>query len=302
MADGMRGPSGREAEQGPIDEAEVRLDQLTGQRTILSPARADRRFDFSGIPTEPHPEAAEDCPFDQGREDRTPPETWANRPGGGEPDSPGWLVRAVPNLYPALAQTWNGAAGSSAAGTETAADEGVTPAADPLRSAARGREPDLFRASPATGFHEAAADDRQCDLCPRQGQLPRPAVGLTLDADPHLGPFRALDLVGRLGAALAGDRVAVDRNDRVADPDPGLIRRRSLEDLHYPQPALDRDDAEADPGEAPFDRLPAEQQRVRCHQNVHQGNQAASAGHHHCSSTAGFGCQLTVRRADGCLP
>ena len=154
MADGMRGPSGREAEQGPINEAEIRLDQLTGLRTILSPARADRPFDFGGIATEPDPNAAENCPFDEGREDRTPPETWADRPGGGEPDSPGWLVRAVPNLYPALAQAWDGDTGASAAGSEPPLDEGVTPAADPLRATSRGREPDLFRASPATGFHE----------------------------------------------------------------------------------------------------------------------------------------------------
>ena len=30
---------------------EIRLDQLTGLRTILSPARADRPFDFGGVTT-----------------------------------------------------------------------------------------------------------------------------------------------------------------------------------------------------------------------------------------------------------
>ena len=92
---------------------EIRLDQLTGLRTILAPARADRPFDFGGIATEPDADAAENCPFYEGREDRTPPETWADRPGGGEPDSPGWRVRAVPNLYPALAQAWDGDTGAS---------------------------------------------------------------------------------------------------------------------------------------------------------------------------------------------
>jgi UDPglucose--hexose-1-phosphate uridylyltransferase len=38
------------------------------------------------------------CPFCEGREDRTPPETF--RVGGGEPNGPGWTVRVVPNLYP----------------------------------------------------------------------------------------------------------------------------------------------------------------------------------------------------------
>src|SRR5215213_11610977 len=125
---------------------EVRIDQLTGLRTILSPARADRPFDFGGVATEPDPKGAETCPFCEGHEDRTPPETWADRPGGGDADTPGWRVRAVPNLYPALAQN------DEAGGGET--DEGVTPAGDPLRAASRGREPDLFKPTVATGFHE----------------------------------------------------------------------------------------------------------------------------------------------------
>ena len=124
---------------------EIRLDQLTGLRTILSPARADRPFDFGGVATESDGESRDKCPFDEGREDRTPPEVWADRPGGGGPDSPGWQVRAVPNLYPALAQEWE---------SEAPEDEGVTPAGDPLRAVSRGREPDLFRPTPATGFHE----------------------------------------------------------------------------------------------------------------------------------------------------
>jgi UDPglucose--hexose-1-phosphate uridylyltransferase len=126
---------------------EIRLDQLTGLRTILAPARADRPFDFGGIPTEEDEEAKRKCPFDEGREDRTPPETWADRPRGGQPDSPGWRVRAVPNLYPALSQEWD-------PDPSAAADEGLTPAGDPLRAVSRGREPDLFRATEATGFHE----------------------------------------------------------------------------------------------------------------------------------------------------
>src|SRR5881392_1553521 len=130
---------------------EIRLDQLTGLRTILSPARADRPFDFGGGATEPDPKAAENCPFCEGREDRTPPEAWADRPGGGEPETPGWLVRAVPNLYPALAQTEGEDPPTPSA---AASREGLTAAGDPLRAASRGREPDLFRASLATGFHE----------------------------------------------------------------------------------------------------------------------------------------------------
>jgi UDPglucose--hexose-1-phosphate uridylyltransferase len=132
---------------------EVRLDQLTGLRTILAPARADRPFDFGGVATEPDPQAAENCPFCEEREDRTPPETWADRPGGGDPDTPGWRVRAVPNLYPALGQSWKDDTPTAPqGGAETG--EGFAAVADPLRATSRGREPDLFRASAATGFHE----------------------------------------------------------------------------------------------------------------------------------------------------
>jgi UDPglucose--hexose-1-phosphate uridylyltransferase len=45
------------------------------------------------------------CPFCEGREDRTPPEVLAlGREGGAAPDTPGWRVRVVPNLYPAFAR------------------------------------------------------------------------------------------------------------------------------------------------------------------------------------------------------
>jgi UDPglucose--hexose-1-phosphate uridylyltransferase len=132
------------------DLPEVRIDQLTGLRTILSPARADRPFDFGGVATEPDPKAAETCPFCEGHEERTPPETWADRPGGGEPDTPDWRVRAVPNLYPALSQIEEEDPPASAA----ASREGLTATGDPLRAVSRGPEPDLFRASIATGFHE----------------------------------------------------------------------------------------------------------------------------------------------------
>ena len=132
---------------------EIRLDQLTGLRTILSPGRADRPFDFRGTPAEPNDEAREKCPFCEGREDRTPPETWADRPRDTEPDTPGWRVRAVPNLYPALAQTWEDPSPTPPEGG-SGDGGGFAAAGDPLRASSRGRDPDLFRSSVATGFHE----------------------------------------------------------------------------------------------------------------------------------------------------
>ena len=42
------------------------------------------------------------CPFCEGREEQTPPETYALAPGRRAADSPGWLIRVVPNKFPAL--------------------------------------------------------------------------------------------------------------------------------------------------------------------------------------------------------
>jgi UDPglucose--hexose-1-phosphate uridylyltransferase len=92
---------------------------------------------------------AESCPFCEGREGRTPPEVWAERPGGGEPDTPGWTARAVPNLYPVLAGG-EGGAPARGAGSES----GLASAVDPLRASTRAGEPDLFTCQPATGSHE----------------------------------------------------------------------------------------------------------------------------------------------------
>jgi UDPglucose--hexose-1-phosphate uridylyltransferase len=75
----------------------VRHDPLTGEPVLLAPARAGRPHDSQEQPS------AQGCPFCEGAEDQTPPETLAVRPGGGPPDGPGWLVRAFPNKFPALA-------------------------------------------------------------------------------------------------------------------------------------------------------------------------------------------------------
>jgi UDPglucose--hexose-1-phosphate uridylyltransferase len=107
---------------------EVRVDPLTGLRTIVAAARADRP---GGEPrVEPaEPIDREKDPFAEGHEDRTPPEVYAVRPGGGAADSPGWTVRVVPNLYPAL-----------------------TP--EPEAEIPRDGRPELFVAEPAVGDHE----------------------------------------------------------------------------------------------------------------------------------------------------
>ena len=71
------------------------------------------------------------------------------RPGGGEPDTPGWTSRVVPNLYPALGS------GDDAAATPRSGEAGAfASAGDPLLESRRAGEPDLFASRPAIGGHE----------------------------------------------------------------------------------------------------------------------------------------------------
>jgi UDPglucose--hexose-1-phosphate uridylyltransferase len=123
---------------------ELRIDPLTGLRVLLAPKRSERPLSFQ--PSQVHAQAREQCPLCEGRESWTPPETWALRPAGGSPDTPGWQVRAVPNKFPLLINQPSAAkaADGSAAGAEYAQD--------PLASG-RG-DPDLFQSMPASGAHE----------------------------------------------------------------------------------------------------------------------------------------------------
>lgn len=142
---------------------EIRIDQLTGLRVVLAPGRAERPEAFSPQVAESKPDAAERCPFCEGREDRTPPETWADRPEG-EPDTPGWRVRSVPNLYPVLgrgevrvgADAPGGGSGVPrvSAVPQAMVETGMAAKADPLRSSTRDASTDLFTSMPAEGAHE----------------------------------------------------------------------------------------------------------------------------------------------------
>jgi UDPglucose--hexose-1-phosphate uridylyltransferase len=68
---------------------------------VVAPARAQR----PGAPR-PHEERerndAAGCPFCEGREAATPPETFALGRPGRAADTPGWWVRVVPNKFPAF--------------------------------------------------------------------------------------------------------------------------------------------------------------------------------------------------------
>jgi UDPglucose--hexose-1-phosphate uridylyltransferase len=118
---------------------ELRVDPLTGLKAIVAGERAGRPGGGFTVPAAT-PIDPEDDPFAEGHEQRTPPEVYALRPDGGPPDAPGWSVRVVPNLYPA-----------------------VTPEAD---EPGRSSNPDLFSAVAASGRHEVIVN------------APQPVLGL----------------------------------------------------------------------------------------------------------------------------
>ena len=114
---------------------ELRIDPLSGQRAIVAGERASRPGgELRAAPAPPLDRDRD--PFAEGHESRTPPEIYALRPGGGNPDGPGWQVRVVPNLYPALD------------GSRDLSPQEPQP--QPGANASR----DLFWSAPALGAHE----------------------------------------------------------------------------------------------------------------------------------------------------
>ncbi|MDP9376705.1 MAG: DUF4921 family protein [Actinomycetota bacterium] len=113
---------------------EIRVDPLTGHKSIIAGERADRPGGGFDVTAADPIEAAQD-PFAEGNEAKTPPELHAVRPQGGAADGPGWTVRVVPNLYPALDPD----------------------AATPPRS----HNSDLFHAQAASGQHEVIVNAPQ---------------------------------------------------------------------------------------------------------------------------------------------
>jgi UDPglucose--hexose-1-phosphate uridylyltransferase len=81
--------------------SELRHDPLNKRWVIIAGERAQRPQDFELVVSAPPEERP--CPFCEGNEAHTPPEISALRPEGSAPNGPGWLVRVVPNRYPALA-------------------------------------------------------------------------------------------------------------------------------------------------------------------------------------------------------
>lgn len=81
--------------------SELRRDPIVGRWVIISTERAGRPRDFIECDTAGL-SPTDICPFCPGQERLTPHEVLAYRPQPGEPNSPGWTVRVVPNKFPAL--------------------------------------------------------------------------------------------------------------------------------------------------------------------------------------------------------
>ncbi len=78
---------------------ELRKDPILGRWVIISVERGKRPTDFAS-PVQRKKGGF--CPFCPGNEYTTPQEILAFRPHGGQPNSPDWTLRVMPNKFPAL--------------------------------------------------------------------------------------------------------------------------------------------------------------------------------------------------------
>jgi UDPglucose--hexose-1-phosphate uridylyltransferase len=86
-----------------MERHELRQNKATGEWVIYSRARKNRPRDFpsQGRRTAVLPPLDRNCPFCEGNEGQLPPVVWERKNAAGT----GWLVRVVPNKYPALTTT-----------------------------------------------------------------------------------------------------------------------------------------------------------------------------------------------------
>jgi UDPglucose--hexose-1-phosphate uridylyltransferase len=138
----------------PNAPGELRQDPIGGGWVAITAGRAARPEAFLGDVGAPRGPLG--CPFCPGNEHMTPPEVWADREAGSEPDKPGWRVRVVPNKFPAFAgplapATSNGGSGSG-----------------------------LYRSQPTAGVHEVVIHnpDHEATLA----DLPVPAAARVMAA------------------------------------------------------------------------------------------------------------------------
>jgi UDPglucose--hexose-1-phosphate uridylyltransferase len=182
----------------PNAPGELRQDPLSGCWVAITVGRAARPEAFlADVGPLRGPLG---CPFCAGNEHMTPPEVWADREPGSEPDGPGWRVRVVPNKFPAFAGPPGGSARSNGG---------------------------LYRAMPTAGVHEVVVHNP--DHTATLADLPEPVLVRVLAAwrqrlaTHRGGPFGAVVLIvnqGRTaGASLEHPHSQVfataDRPERV---------------------------------------------------------------------------------------
>ena len=78
---------------------ELRRDPIIGRWIIVAKERAKRPQDFKH---ETEERFESECPFCEGNESKTPPEIYAIRENGANPNTPGWKTRVVPSISPIL--------------------------------------------------------------------------------------------------------------------------------------------------------------------------------------------------------
>jgi UDPglucose--hexose-1-phosphate uridylyltransferase len=144
----------------PNAPGELRQDPLGGGWVAITVGRAARPEAFlADVGT---PRGPLGCPFCPGNEHMTPPEVWADRRPGTEPDRPGWRVRVVPNKFPAFAGPLAAATSNGGSGglMEPKAPEG---SGEPRRGSPVDQAPwgvaprsnrGLYRSAPTAGVHE----------------------------------------------------------------------------------------------------------------------------------------------------
>jgi UDPglucose--hexose-1-phosphate uridylyltransferase len=179
----------------PNAPGELRQDPLSGGWVAITAGRAARPEAFLGDVGTPRGPLG--CPFCPGNEHMTPPEVWADREPGTDPDRPGWHVRVVPNKFPAFA--------SAPAEARNNGGSGGPPR--PGAVAARSM-PLLYRSAPTAGVHEVVIHnpDHEATL----SDLPVPAVARVMAAwrgrlaahrDPRFGAVLVIVNQGRTAGA-----------------------------------------------------------------------------------------------------
>jgi UDPglucose--hexose-1-phosphate uridylyltransferase len=151
--------------------SQLRLDPLTGRWVVISADRADRPQPFAYRTKTAQQDPDLPCPFCPGNEEKTPPALETYGPNGG------WLVRVVPNLYPAFS------------GRELMAVQNIGP---------------VFTQAPASGIHEVVVfspdhDMGWADLSDPQAGLVMAAIRDRIEEHARVGGLRYSQFIANCG-------------------------------------------------------------------------------------------------------